>query len=360
MTELINVKTTKGKFFITVLFVVIVVGLFIAAYIVPQRNAIKKLETDLKSVEDELKAASGKIKELEVLKKDWPIVKEERKALASLIPDNHKETDLVEFLHYLATLYSIDIEQIDMNEPAALPLVNISDDKKTEQEKSLDNKLVRSIKRLSTTMRIGGKFNDVLAFLDGIKMSNRYFMISKVGIVEEDTARKLPDGLPMVLDGEFYFYSSELSDTKGKKGAFEQMVESEGLGDKYLGDDSSKTSKSGTGTTPKKKVSPEEDIDNWIAESGSEDSTKTDANATSDTSSKSDSRESTDNNNSSDASKTDENAGTIDDNGDGTTTAKWEGAAVGGMVQSLRFDNSSFVERLLCRALSDIALGVSA
>lgn len=360
MTQLFDVKSTKGKFFFTVLFVVVVVGLFIAAYIVPQRNAIKKLEADLKSVEDELRAASQKVKELEVLKEQWPVVKEERKALASLIPDNHKETDLVEFLHYLATYFAIDIEAIDISEPQALQLVNISDDKKTEQEKSLDNKLVRSIKKLDTTLRIGGKFNDILAFLDGIKKSNRYFEVTKVGIVEELTARELPDGLPMLIEGNFYFYSSELSDSKSKGGAFEQMIESEGLSDKYLDKETGKSTKSGSGAAPKQKTSPEEDIDKWIAESETEDKNKSDSEETSDESSESKSRGTDRENKSSDGAESDENAGTITDNGIDTTAAVWDGAAVGGMVQGLMFDEGLVVERLLCRALSDIALGVNA
>ncbi len=349
MSEIFDVKSTKGRFFFTVLFVVIVVGIFIAAYIVPQRNAIKKLEQDLKSVEDELRAASQKVKELEILKKQWPIVKEERKALASLIPNTHKETDLVEFFHYLSSLYAIDIEQIDINEPAALPLVTVSDDKKSEQEKSLDNKLVRSIKRLDTNIRVGGDFNDILAFLDGIKTSNRYFEIKKVGLTDDSTARELPGTMPMVIEGNFYFYSSELSDPRGRKGAFEQMIESEGLEDKYLEQDTAdKTSKSAASTAPKMKTTPEEEIDQWVESSSNGDDQTNESNST-DTGGES---------SSSDDLDSEGNAGTIEDSG-GAKTARLEGAAVGEMVQRLML-NGSFVDRLICRAINRITLGVNA
>lgn len=350
MSEIFDVKSTKGKFFFTVLFVVIVVGIFIAAYIVPQRNAVKKLEQDLKSVEDELRTASQKVKELEILKKQWPIVKEERKALASLIPDTHKETDLVEFFHYLSSLYAIDIEQIDINEPAALPLVTVSDDKKTEQEKSLDNKLVRSIKRLDTNIRVGGEFNDILAFLDGIKTSNRYFEIKKVGLSDDSTAREVPGSMPMVIEGNFYFYSSEISDPKGKKGAFEQMIESEGLEDEYLEQDSAgKTSQSAVSTTPKEKTTPEEDIDQWVESSSNGDDKNVESNSAD--------KDSEDN--SSDGLDSEANAGAINDSDDGTKTARLEGTAVGCTVQRLMV-NGSFVDRLSWRAIYRITLGVNA
>jgi len=358
MTDLLDIKSAKGKFFITVLFVLLVIGLFIAAYIIPKRNSIKKLEADLTLVEDNLRKASQKVKELEVLKKQWPVVKEERKALASLIPENSKETELVEFLHYLAAYYSVDIEQVDVSEPKDIPLITIPDDKKTDQEKALDKKLVMSIKKLDTSIRIGGKFNDILAFLDGIKRSNRYLEVYKVELPEENTTNEIIDGRPMVISGNFYYYSRDLSEAKSKSGEFEQMIESQGLGDKYLEKDSGKSSQPSTGTTPKKKISPEEDIDKWIAESSDE--TKSDSSETDDNSAESSSTETTQKNNSSSDTKSDENTGTIEGSGTRTTSAIWEGAKVCKLVSCFEFNDGSFVDRILIRVLAETALGVNA
>jgi len=234
MSDLLDVKTAKGKFFFTVLFVVLAVGIFIGAYIVPQSNKIKKLETDLTNVEEQLRMASIKVNDLEKMNKNWPLVKQERSTLDSLIPNAQRETEVVEFIHYLGQLTSCDIESVEVASPVELPVMKIADDKKTSQESSLDNKLVRSIRRLDISMRIAGKFNDILGFLDYIKLSNRYVEINEISIPDETSARELPDSMPMVISGCIYFYSKDLADVTKKEGTeLEKMLESQGM-EKYL------------------------------------------------------------------------------------------------------------------------------
>ena len=309
MSNLFDVKTAKGKFFFTVLSVVLAIGIFIGAYIVPQGSKIIKLEKDLASVEEQLRGASIKVKGLEELKKNWGLVEQEHSTLESLIPKSQKETEVVEFIHYLAELNSVDVESIEVAAPKALPLVSISDDKKTSQEKSLDNTLVRSIKRLDVSIRIAGKFNDILGFLDYVKLSNRYFEVNEISIPEEVTAREIADGLPMVIGGYLYYYSQELSDTKKSGNALEQTIESEGLGEKYLEKPAGEKGKSGetpaAGAAQEPSTGSGEGVPPTDLDAGKDEKPA-------------------------DGGETDENAGTIEDSGKGTTVdADLGGATVG-------------------------------
>ncbi|MCD6119470.1 hypothetical protein J7K50_06480 [bacterium] len=314
MADIFDVKTVKGRFFFTVFGVVLVIALFILTYMMPQRNKMIKLEKELSQVENERRLSEMKLKNLGALIGNLPLVLRERRTVENLIPESHEETEIVEFCHYLAALHNVDIESIDVTSPQPLPLASVSDDKKTEQEKELDNKLVRALKKIDTTIRIGGKFSDILGFLDEFKRSNRYFEVYKVGIPEEVTIRELPDSLPMIINGFFYFYSTELSEEKAKGDAFEAMLEAEGISEKYI---ERRSSSSDGGKT---EVSPDlfEELEEMSAqetETG-EEAQEPDGDAGE-----------VDGNN-------EENAGTIDSNGTTESGKADGGEALVGMVQA--------------------------
>lgn len=242
MTDLFDIKNIKGKIFFTILGVVLVLVLFIFGYMMPMRTKIAKAEEDLQNLERQRVDAARKVEDLVVLKDSLPQILRDQYTINQLIPDYPNETKIVEFMHYLAELHSLDIEITDFTEAQPLPLAKLADDKKSDEEKKLDAKLVRTLRRFQATIRIGGKFNDVVSFVRDFKRSNRYFEIFAITIPEEETARALPDTYPISFDGYFYFYGEdeEKGGSEAEKTEFERLIEAEGLGEKYLEDGSSR------------------------------------------------------------------------------------------------------------------------
>lgn len=249
MTELFDIKNIKGKIFFTILGVVLVLVLFVFGYMMPMRTKIAKLEENLADLDRQRQDASRKVDDLVILKENLPSILRDQFTVNRLVPDEPQHAKIVEFIHYLSELYALDVEVTDFTEPQPLPLAKVADDKKSDEEKKLDAKLIRTLRRFQATIRIGGPFNNVISFIRDFKRSNRYFEIFAITIPEEETARALPDTYPISMDGYFYFYAPDEeagADSGQEKNEFERLIEAEGLGEKYLSDGSAQPSIAGS------------------------------------------------------------------------------------------------------------------
>ncbi|MEP0814917.1 MAG: hypothetical protein HRF49_09675 [bacterium] len=247
MADIFDLKSTKGKFFFTILIVVLLVGLFIGVYLVPSRGKISKLESSLKDLELERREANRKATELATFRKYADVLKKEKETVESLVPAEDQETKIVEFMHYLAKLHGLHVEALTLAEPAPIPLAKKSKEKKTAEEKKLDETLLRAVRMLDAKMRVTGPFPNILDFLDDIKRSNRFYEVYKVSIPEDMPLIGDVTGLAIVLEGRFYYYAGELAPAPPSGTAFEQMVEREGLGEEYLEKEPEKETTAGAG-----------------------------------------------------------------------------------------------------------------
>lgn len=231
MADLFDIKNVKGKFFLTLVVVALVVVLFIFAYLTPQRNKITTLEGELSRLDQERVEVARKAEDLAALKGRLPNIIRDKETLELLIPFEHEETEIVEFLHYIAELQEVTIEQISLSDPEALPLVKKADNQRSVEERQLSEALVGTIRRIDTTIQVSGLFWDVLGFLDQFKRTNRYFEIYTVEIPEEQGTHNESGALTLILHGHFYFYSSQRAKgtIAGDVTDFERMLRTEGL-----------------------------------------------------------------------------------------------------------------------------------
>ncbi len=242
MTELFDIKNIKGKIFFTIIGVVLVLVLFVFGYMMPMRTKTIKLEESLADLDRQRIDSARKVEDLVILKNNLPALLRDQFTIDRLIPNEPNHSRIVEFVHYLAELHALDVEVADFIDEQPLPLAKVADDKKSDAEKKLDNKLIRTLRRFPATIRIGGKFSDVVSFIRDFKWSNRYFEIYSITIPEEETARAMPDTYPISMEGYFYFYAPDEESSGSaaqQKTEFEKLIEAEGLGDKYLTDQTS-------------------------------------------------------------------------------------------------------------------------
>ncbi|MCD6282209.1 hypothetical protein J7J84_01185 [bacterium] len=189
---------------IVVLAVLVFLG--VAFYVTSQKAG--ELETQRDALVQKAKTMAAKREELpNISNRSGQLLRESRK-LVKLLPNNPSQKELVSFLQ--KNVDEANCEVLILNMRAPVDLTESIRDKaaiKTLQEE-LETETIDTTKAIHTSLTIRGGFENVLAFMENLKRSDRFFPIQKITAPEKggsDTAFAEKKVMGFELEGWLYY-----------------------------------------------------------------------------------------------------------------------------------------------------------
>lgn len=139
-----------------------------------------ELNTQLAGLKEKEAAMNQKQKELPNISKHLPRLLAESKKVSMLFPTDPAQKELVDFLQQNVDKAGADVVSIAMDPPKELPVLKKSTATQTDEEKKLDKGILEKTKFMLTGVEVRGSFENVLAFMENLKRSNRFYRILKI------------------------------------------------------------------------------------------------------------------------------------------------------------------------------------
>ncbi len=196
-----------------VLFVVLLV---IAGTYYFSSKKMSLLGAELTSLKEKEAAMTVKQKDLPNISKHLPRLLNESMKVASLFPSDPEQKELVDFLQLNVDKAGADVLGIAMDPPKALPVLTKATSTQTEVEKALDKAVIEKTQFMITGLAVRGSFENVLAFMENLKRSNRFYRVLKIeGKPEKATTgggANFLSGSSLIfeLEGEMYITGEKL------------------------------------------------------------------------------------------------------------------------------------------------------
>jgi hypothetical protein len=196
--------------------VLAVTVLVIAATWYFTQKRIQILGAELATVKETEKAMNSKKAELPTIAANLPRLLDESRVVALIFPNNPAQKELVDFLQQNVDKAGADVTKVSMDSPTELPVYSKAVSTQTDEEKALDKTAVEKTMLIKSTMTVRGGFENILAFMENMKRSNRFFRIMKIKAGPETNKSgdradiKLGSSLIFELDGELYYTTEKL------------------------------------------------------------------------------------------------------------------------------------------------------
>lgn len=136
-----------------------------------------ELNAQLAGLKEKEAAMTQKQKELPNISKHLPRLLNESKKVSMLFPTEPAQKELVDFLQQNVDKAGADVVSIAMDPPKELPVLRKSSETQTDEEKKLDKGIIEKTKFMITGLEVRGSFESVLAFMENLKRSNRFYRI---------------------------------------------------------------------------------------------------------------------------------------------------------------------------------------
>lgn len=196
--------------------VLAVAVLLIAAMLYFTSKKTTELNTQLAGLKEKEAAMTQKQKELPNISKHLPRLLNESKKVSMLFPTDPAQKELVDFLQQNVDKAGADVVSIAMDPPKELPVLKKSTATQTDEEKKLDKGIIEKTKFMITGLEVRGSFENVLAFMENLKRSNRFYRILKIEGKPEKApgsgAANIITGQNLIFDlqGEMYITGEKL------------------------------------------------------------------------------------------------------------------------------------------------------
>ncbi len=202
MTRLVWIHTT-----VVVLVVIIVGGLIFYA----SSKKLETLKSQMASLKEQQATMEAKRDELPNIEKRLPELLAQSRRITLLMPGNPAQKELVAFLQDNAKKANGDVVLIKMEPPRDLEVAAKSEKVRTAEEKKLDNATLEKTKVIATTCVIRGGFENILAFTENLKRSNRYFRIDHIKAPAQTGGTDFDPrtSLTYELSGEMYYTTAK-------------------------------------------------------------------------------------------------------------------------------------------------------
>jgi len=165
---------------INTIIVVLAVLLFlgVAYYVTSQKTGELEIQRD--ALVQKAKTMAAKREELpNISDRSGQLLSESRK-LVKLLPNNPSQKELVSFLQKNVNEANCEVVILDMKTPVDLT-TSIKDKKAlTALQKELGAETIDTTKVIATSLTVRGGFENVLAFIENLKRSDRFFPIYKI------------------------------------------------------------------------------------------------------------------------------------------------------------------------------------
>lgn len=193
-------------------------------------NKLESLKAQMASLKEQQATMESKRDELPNIEKRLPELLAQSRRITLLMPGNAAQKELVAFLQDNAKKANGDVVLIEMEPPKDLEVAAKADKARTADEKKLDNATLEKTKVIPTTCVIRGGFENILAFMENLKRSNRYYRIDQITAPSKGggTGYDPLTGLTYELVGEMYY-------TTAKATIADQFAELRGLLESALG-----------------------------------------------------------------------------------------------------------------------------
>jgi Tfp pilus assembly protein PilN len=160
--------------------VLFVAVLLIAGAIYFTSKKTTELNTQLAGLKEKETAMTQKQKELPNISMHLPRLLNESKKVSMLFPTDTAQKELVDFLQQNVDKAGADVVSIAMDPPKELPVLKKSTATQTDEEQKLDKDIIEKTKFMLTGVEVRGSFENVLAFMENLKRSNRFYRILKI------------------------------------------------------------------------------------------------------------------------------------------------------------------------------------
>jgi len=194
---------------IAVLAVIVVGGLILYT----SSNKLSALKAELALLKEQQLSMEAKRDELPNIEKRLPELLSQSRRITSLLPSNPAQKELVAFLQENVEKANGDVILIDMETPKDLEVASKSEKARTAEEKKLDDATLEKTKAITATCVIRGGFENILAFMENLKRSHRYFRIDRIKAPAQ-TAKSTFDprtDLTYELTGKLYFTTAKVT-----------------------------------------------------------------------------------------------------------------------------------------------------
>lgn len=189
---------------IVVLFVLLFLG--VAYYVTSQKAG--ELETQLDALVQRAKTMAAKREELpNISDRSGELLTESRK-LVKLLPNNPSQKELVSFLQKNVNEANCEVLILEMKTPVDLTESVRDKTALTALQKELDAETIDTTKVIDTGLTVRGGFENVLAFMENLKRSDRFFPIFKITAPERgggDVTFAETKVIGFELEGRLYY-----------------------------------------------------------------------------------------------------------------------------------------------------------
>ncbi len=199
---------------INTIIVVLLVGLIVGGTYYFASNRLAELRAQLDSLTQRASAMAAKQQELPTIRNRLGILLAESRKLNQLLPNNPAQKELVTFLQQNVDGANCEVVTLDMKSPDDLKLLAKTESAYTEMEKELDPEIVEKTKVIETNLSVRGGFVNLLAFVENMKRSGRFFLINRISAPErrggtQDVFSEITT-MGFELRGEFYYTTAKV------------------------------------------------------------------------------------------------------------------------------------------------------
>ncbi len=189
---------------IVVLFVL--AFLAVALYVTSQKAG--ELETQRDALVQKAKTMAAKREELPSISDRSGQMLSESQKLVKLLPNNPSQKELVTFLQKNVDEADCEVLILDMNVPKELTSSTLTKESLAALQKELDEETINNTMVIETRLTVRGGFQNVLAFMENLKRSSRFFLINKITAPERGGGEVIfaeKKAIGFELEGRLYY-----------------------------------------------------------------------------------------------------------------------------------------------------------
>jgi len=208
---------------IVVAVLAVVVGL---TYYLTSKQAAE-LQAQLTSLTEQEKVMAGKRAELDNITKYIPVLERDGRIISQMFPSDPAQTTLLDFLQQNVEKANSEVLQFEMGEGKELPAATKPEKSRTAEEKKLDEETLKKARFADATLTLRGSFENLLAFMENLKRSNRFFRIDRVEAPSGRQSRDIFEldelNLTFKLEGQVFYLTEKVDVSEGIKRVRESL-----------------------------------------------------------------------------------------------------------------------------------------